>query len=68
VIAGVSVALAISTGIFVVTRMYAQERPHTMSKEWREQTNEYLRKQKANPLTGMSSADYTGKGYATRYP
>ncbi|KAI9590827.1 hypothetical protein BDF19DRAFT_428099 [Syncephalis fuscata] len=38
--------------------------PHTMSKEWREQTDEYMRSQKANPVTGMSSEDYKGKGFS----
>jgi cytochrome c oxidase subunit 4 len=35
-----------------------------MSKEWREQTDEYMRSQKANPITGISSEGYKGKGFS----
>ena len=34
-----------------------------MSREWQEATNEYLREQKAEPITGISSEGYTGPGY-----
>ena len=39
------------------------EKPHTMTPEWQEQTNEYLKSQKSNPITGISSEGYKGKGY-----
>ena len=37
--------------------------PRTLNKEWQEATNEKLLAQKSNPLTGISSAGYKGKGY-----
>ncbi|KAL1930515.1 hypothetical protein VTP01DRAFT_10677 [Rhizomucor pusillus] len=63
VLAGVSGALAISSGIMYATRVGGAENPKTMSPEWREKTNEYLRSQNSNPITGISSKGYKGKGY-----
>ena len=42
-----------------------EEKPLTTTKEWEEATNEYLREQKSNPITGISSEGYKGKGYVT---
>lgn len=39
------------------------EHPHTMSEEWRQKTTEYLKSQNSNPITGISSEGYKGKGY-----
>ncbi|KAF3917161.1 hypothetical protein ABW20_dc0101197 [Dactylellina cionopaga] len=36
--------------------------PKTMTKEWQEMSNEYLKEQKSEPITGFSSADYKGPG------
>ncbi|EWC43519.1 mitochondrial cytochrome c oxidase polypeptide 5 [Drechslerella stenobrocha 248] len=36
--------------------------PKTMSKEWQEMSNEYLKEQKAEPITGFSSEGYKGPG------
>lgn len=40
-----------------------QETPHTISKEWEEKTNEYLKSQNSNPISGISSEGYKGTGY-----
>lgn len=40
-----------------------QETPHTISKEWEEATNEYLKSQNSNPISGISSEGYKGTGY-----
>jgi hypothetical protein len=45
-----------STGI-------AQERPHTLDKEWKQATKEYLKEQNSNPIFGVSSKDYKGDHY-----
>lgn len=39
------------------------EHPHTLSEEWRQKTTEYLKSQNSNPITGISSEGYKGKGY-----
>lgn len=62
VIVGLLLALAAATGISMVTTHYGKETPHTMNKEWQEKSNEYLRAQKADPITGISSPDYKGPG------
>jgi cytochrome c oxidase subunit 4 len=33
-----------------------------MSKEWQEASNEYLKSQKVEPITGVSSEGYSGPG------
>ncbi|RKP27654.1 cytochrome c oxidase subunit IV [Syncephalis pseudoplumigaleata] len=61
---GVVAAIVASAALFSAIRTRAQETPHTMSKEWREQTDEYMRSQKANPITGIASEGYEGKGFS----
>lgn len=39
------------------------EQPKTLNKEWQEATNEKLRRQKADPITGVSSEGYKGQGH-----
>lgn len=39
--------------------------PRTMTKEWKEAENVYARKQNANPISGLSSEGYKGKGMAS---
>ncbi|KAJ8657539.1 hypothetical protein O0I10_006841 [Lichtheimia ornata] len=63
VFAGVAGVLAASAALFYVIRANGGEKPHTMTPEWQEQTNEYLKSQKSNPITGISSEGYKGKGY-----
>ncbi|KAI8049575.1 cytochrome c oxidase subunit IV family [Syncephalis plumigaleata] len=64
VFGGIAGCIAVSAGLFLAIRTRAKETPHTMSKEWREQTDEYMRSQKSNPITGISSEGYKGKGFA----
>ncbi|KAF3924154.1 hypothetical protein AA313_de0206256 [Arthrobotrys entomopaga] len=40
----------------------ARQPPKTMTKEWQEMSNEYLKGQKAEPITGISSEGYKGPG------
>ncbi|KAK2807010.1 Cytochrome c oxidase subunit 5 [Emmonsiellopsis sp. PD_5] len=53
----------ISAGVFYATRLVANPAPRTMTKEWQEATNEYALKEKLDPITGISSEGYTGKGF-----
>ncbi|OTA91053.1 hypothetical protein M434DRAFT_33099 [Hypoxylon sp. CO27-5] len=48
--------------IFASLRAFAGPAPSTMSREWQEASNEYLKGQRAEPLTGLSSEGYEGKG------
>jgi len=36
--------------------------PKTMTREWQEMSNEYLKEQKTEPITGFASPDYKGPG------
>ncbi|CUS11506.1 unnamed protein product [Tuber aestivum] len=56
------VGLAASFALFYGTRLMARPTPKTMNREWQEQTDEYLKEQKVEPLTGYASPDYKGKG------
>ncbi|EEP79265.1 cytochrome c oxidase subunit IV [Uncinocarpus reesii 1704] len=55
--------LLISFGVFYAIRMFGGPAPKTMTKEWQEATNEYARKEKLEPITGIASEGYQGKGF-----
>jgi len=59
---GIIIAVGVSGAIFYATRLAAGPPPKTMSKEWQEKTNEYLKKNKVEPITGLSSDGYKGPG------
>ncbi|KAI9015766.1 cytochrome c oxidase subunit IV [Phycomyces nitens] len=60
---GVAAALAVSAALSYVMSQKGQETPKTMTKEWQEATNEYLKSQNSNPISGISSEGFKGKGY-----
>ncbi|KAL1933218.1 hypothetical protein VTP01DRAFT_7308 [Rhizomucor pusillus] len=62
---GVGGVLAASGLLFYVIRVNGEEKPRTTTREWEEKTNEYLKRQNSNPITGISSEGYKGKGYVT---
>ncbi|KAL2149514.1 hypothetical protein VTH82DRAFT_8165 [Thermothelomyces myriococcoides] len=63
-VAGVGFSLL----LFAIVRAFANPPPRTMTKEWQEATNEYLKSQKADPLTGLTSEGYSGKGHVQSPP
>jgi len=46
---------AISAVLFLGVRQLARPAPKTLTKEWQEASNEYLKGQKVEPITGVSS-------------
>lgn len=54
--------VAAGVAIFAILRQFAKEKPKTMTREWQEMTNEYLRSQNVEPITGLSSEGYKGEG------
>ncbi|KAJ1979911.1 cytochrome c oxidase [Dimargaris verticillata] len=62
---GVVGIVGLSGALFALIRKNADKPPPTMNPEWQEATNEYLREQNANPITGISSKGYQGKGMVT---
>ncbi|KAL8939071.1 MAG: hypothetical protein Q9211_002910 [Gyalolechia sp. 1 TL-2023] len=64
----VLLAVAIATVIFAIERQFARAPPKTMSAQYQAMTNEYLKRQNTEPITGVSSEGYTGKGMIQSKP
>ncbi|KAI0310262.1 cytochrome c oxidase subunit IV family [Amylostereum chailletii] len=62
---GVAGLLAATGVLWGVSRALAAPPPHTISKEWEEAANERAKEMKLNPITGIASEDYKGKGFVT---
>ncbi|KAH7907964.1 COX4, subunit IV of cytochrome c oxidase [Hygrophoropsis aurantiaca] len=52
--------------LFMVSRAMAPPPPKTITKEWEEASNERALEQKMNPITGIASEGYSGKGFVTQ--
>jgi len=63
VLIGISAVVLVSVSFFSFLRAFTPEKPRTMTREWQEATNEYLRSQNANPISGISSEGYKGSGF-----
>jgi len=61
-----AVGVAASAALFFGVHAFAKPAPKTMTKEWQEATNEYLKKENINPIYGISSEGYSGKGYVQK--
>ncbi|PSK51650.1 hypothetical protein B9Z65_2917 [Elsinoe australis] len=53
--------------LFFGTRAFARPAPHTMNKEYQEASDEYLKENKVEPITGISSENWKG-GYMVQSP
>lgn len=60
--------VGVSLVIFWILRQFARPPPKTMNAQWQEMSNEYLRNQKAEPITGVSSEGYSGLGHVQSKP
>jgi len=63
-----AIGILVSFGIFAAARMAAKPPPGTMNKEYQEQSNEYLKNQNSEPITGISSEGYSGPGQVQSKP
>ncbi|KAH8781829.1 mitochondrial cytochrome c oxidase-like protein subunit V [Hyaloscypha finlandica] len=63
-----ALGVAVSFALFVAIRMGAKGTPGTMNKEYQEATNEYLKNQNSDPISGISSEGYKGKGMVQSAP
>jgi len=54
--------------LFGTARFFARGQPATMTKEYQEASNEYLKGQKVEPITGVSSEGYVGVGMVQSKP
>ncbi|KAL8944942.1 MAG: hypothetical protein Q9216_000103 [Gyalolechia sp. 2 TL-2023] len=77
---GTMLAVGISAVIFVIIRQFARPPPKTMNAQYQAMTNEYLKlhnadmfvpnhqSQNTEPITGVSSEGYVGKGMIQSKP
>ncbi|EQB48206.1 Cytochrome c oxidase polypeptide 5 [Colletotrichum fructicola] len=65
---GVMASIAATFVIFGSVRMLAGPAPDTMTKEYQEASNEFLKAQNSDPITGLSSEGYSGKGMVQSPP
>ena len=63
VVLGTVVFVSIGIGLFAATRQLAAPAPKTLEPEYREQMNQRAKENRINPITGIGSEDYKGKGY-----
>jgi len=54
--------VGVSFAAFYAIRLAGRPAPKTMTKEWQEASNEYLKAQNIEPITGVSSEGYSGPG------
>ncbi|CAO1628308.1 unnamed protein product [Jaminaea pallidilutea] len=55
--------VGLTFAIFYTMRTFAAPAPKTMTKEYQEQMTEKAREENLNPISGISSQNYKGKGY-----
>jgi len=62
-ILAIAVGVAAGGGLFLASRAFANPPPKSMSKEWQEASNERARELNLDPITGVPSEGYSGKGF-----
>ncbi|KAG8865202.1 Cytochrome c oxidase subunit 5A [Tulasnella sp. 330] len=63
IVALTTIIIGAGVGVFALIRSNAPPASKTMSKEWQRVQNEKAREELSNPLSGIASEGYTGKGY-----
>lgn len=63
-----AIGLFTSFAIFATMRAFAGPSPSTMTREYQEASNEFLKNQRAEPLTGLTSEVYKGTGMVQSPP
>jgi len=62
---GVMALVGIAGVLSLTISAFAPPPPRTLTKEWQEASNQRAIEQKMNPITGISSEGYKGKGFVT---
>ncbi|KAL0576018.1 Cytochrome c oxidase subunit 5B, mitochondrial [Marasmius crinis-equi] len=65
IFASVAGLVGVTAALMAVIRSFGSETPKTLSKEWQEATNEKALEARMNPLHGISSEGYSGKGFVS---
>ncbi|CZR53650.1 probable cytochrome c oxidase subunit V [Phialocephala subalpina] len=63
-----ALGVGVSLALFTLMRQFAKGSPGTMNKEYQEATNEYLKAQNSEPISGISSEGYNGPGMVQSAP
>ncbi|MCJ1374566.1 Cytochrome c oxidase subunit 5A [Loxospora ochrophaea] len=63
-----AIGIGVSFVLFWAVHSQARTPPQTMNQEYQEMTNEYLKAQNTEPITGISSEGYQGKGQVQSKP
>jgi len=63
-----AIGVGISFVVFSAIRFLSKGSPGTMNKEYQEATNEYLKAQNSEPISGISSEGYSGPGQVQSPP
>ncbi|KAH8117275.1 cysteine proteinase [Phellopilus nigrolimitatus] len=63
IFAGTMFCVFTALALFYGVRAAGGAPPKTMTKEWQEASNELAKEQQMNPITGISSEGYSGKGF-----
>jgi len=63
-----SYGIVVSLVLFYISHVLARPPPRTMSQEWQEASNEYLKRENIEPITGLSSEGYKGPGMVQSKP
>jgi len=66
ILLGIVGAIGLAGAIYGLIRARAPPPPRTLNREWQEAMNERSLEKKHNPISGISSEGYTGKGYVTK--
>ncbi|KAK5171517.1 hypothetical protein LTR04_002408 [Oleoguttula sp. CCFEE 6159] len=62
ILAYTAIGVGVSAVLFFVARYNARPAPKTMTREYQEMTNEYLKEQRTEPISGYAAEGYTGRG------
>lgn len=65
ILTGVSALIGAAGLLYAGFRAIAPPPPKTITKEWEEASNERAKELKINPISGISSEGYSGKGFVT---
>jgi len=65
ILTGVSALIGAAGLLYAGFRAIAPSPPRTITKEWEEASNERAKELKINPISGISSEGYSGKGFVT---
>ncbi|WFD25711.1 Cytochrome c oxidase subunit 5B, mitochondrial [Malassezia nana] len=63
VVLGVGVSILLGLGVFAAVRAISNPPPKTLTKEYQEQMTARAKETKQNPISGIASEGYKGKGH-----